>query len=228
MKNPIICAIDTTETEKAKSLAQSVSPSVGMIKLGLEFFCSNGTEGVKEVQKSGLPVFLDLKFYDIPNTVAGALKGIANLNCAMTTIHLLSGSDVLKKAVDTVKIFKNPPLLIGVTVLTSIDDVTELGFEHSISDEVFKLTELAVKCGLDGIVCSAHEIKRVKYNFGNSLKLVVPGIRPENSSNDDQKRVKTPKDAIKDGADYLVIGRPITQSDNPAKTSEEILNSIKS
>lgn len=208
-------------------MARQVKPYVGMIKLGLEFFCSNGIEGVKEVEKVGLPIFLDLKFYDIPNTVAGALKGISKLNCELTTIHLLSGSDVLKKAVETVKQFNPRPRLTGVTVLTSIDDIAELGFKNSVNDEVFKLVELAVKSGIDCVVCSPFEIERIKKNFGHSIKVVVPGIRPANSDNNDQKRVMTPKQAIDLGADYLVIGRPITQAENPAQAAKEILESIK-
>lgn len=226
MQNPIICAIDTVEIEEAKRLIQQIKPYVGMVKLGMEFFYRNGISGVEEIKKCSLPIFLDLKFYDIPNTVAGAIRGISELEVAITTIHTLAGSDVLQKAAEEIKISSKNTMLAGVTILTSIDDIKEIGIEKDIKPQVVSLAKLAQKSGLDAIVCSPEEISILKEFFGNSLKIITPGIRLKTDDAGDQKRIMTPKQAIDEGADYIVVGRPITKSDNPSAAAKEIYDSL--
>lgn len=225
-KNPIICAVDTDDTEKAISLINSVKSSVGAFKLGLEFFCSHGPAGVEKIKETGIDIFLDLKLHDIPNTVAKSIRQVSKLNCFMTTIHTLGGSDVMKAARYEIEECENKPLLIGVTILTSHMDVAELGIDSTIREEVLRLAELAAKNKLDGIVCSPHEVEEIKKNFGKDLKLVVPGIRSDSDKKNDQARTLSAKDALKLGADYLVIGRPITMAENPPQAAKNILNSI--
>lgn len=229
-KNPIICAIDTPEMPKAKRLAASLKDTVGALKLGLEFFVANGPKGVKEIAKdSGLPIFLDLKFHDIPNTVIGAVSSAAGLGCFMMTVHSSGGSDMLRAAAEAAGKFTNKrPLIIGVTVLTSMDseDLNEIGLNNTVEEQVINLAEIAKNCGLDGIVCSAHEISRIRKQFGQNFKIIVPGIRPASSEFGDQKRVMTPKEAIDAGADYIVIGRPITEAKDPRKAAQDIFSSL--
>ena len=225
-QNSIICAIDTIEINQAVKLANEVTPYVVMIKLGLEFFYRNGISGVEEIKKCGLPIFLDLKLHDIPNTVAGALKAVEPLGLDIITIHTLAGGGVLKKAVETINSLKKTPLLAGVTILTSIDDISEIGINLAIRDEILKLTELAINSGLNAVVCSPQEIKPIRKNFGSKIKIITPGIRLSNAIMDDQKRVMTPKQAIAEGADYLVIGRPITSAPSPAKAAKKIFESL--
>jgi orotidine-5'-phosphate decarboxylase len=226
MKNPIICAVDVNTKQNALSLINSLSDNVGAYKLGLEFFSSNGPDAVKDFTDKGLKIFLDLKFHDIPNTVAKAIEQICKLNCFMTTIHCLGGLDMMKAAKKASENYEYKPLIIGVTILTSHNQITELGIENKISDQVLKLTELAVKSGIDGVVCSPHEIGLIRKNFGNDLKLVVPGIRSASDNKNDQSRTLSAKEALSAGADYLVIGRPITAAENPPLAAKNILNSI--
>lgn len=228
MTNPIICAIDTPDLEQAKNLATDIKENIGAAKLGLEFFCRNGANGVREIADLDLPIFLDLKFHDIPNTVEKAIKSISNLNCLMTTIHMLNGRETIKKCVELRQNNTHgTPMIMGVTILTSHNDIKQLGMHREINDQVLFLAEMAAEEGLDGIVCSPHEIEAIKSRFGDQLKLVCPGIRPEGSNSDDQKRIMTPKQAVNLGANYIVIGRPITASENPKKTSGKILDSLK-
>jgi orotidine-5'-phosphate decarboxylase len=227
INNPIICAFDTDKFQQAEDFALKIKDDIGFIKLGLEFFCSNGPEKVKYIQDKYLPVFLDLKLHDIPNTVAKSLAAILrNISPAMTTLHLLNGSETIAKAVEVKKDLGSKSMLLGVTILTSHNDISDIGIDRKIADQVLFLAEIAAKNNLDGIVCSPQEISLIKDNFGDDLKLVVPGIRPENSSQGDQKRIATPKQALDLGADYIVIGRPITESDNPKATCKDILASI--
>jgi len=225
-KNPIICAIDTHDIDKANALINSVKPSIGAVKLGLEFFISQGRQGVRKIAENDVDIFLDLKLHDIPNTVNKAVKEVAKLNCWMTTIHTLGGTDVMKAARTAVEESEKKPLLIGVTILTSHIDIAEVGIDYGIRDEVLRLTELAIKSGLDGIVCSPHEIAEIRKNFGKELKLVVPGIRSATDKKDDQARIMSASEALKLGADYLVIGRPITAAENPPLAAESILKSV--
>ena len=232
--NPIICAIDTTDLGKARQLTTQLANEVGAFKLGLEFFTTHGKAGVQMVASETAPVFLDLKFHDIPNTVAGAVRGVAGVDAFMLTVHTQGGYMMMKAAADTANeraasMGKKRPLVIGVTVLTSMDDkdLTDIGVTHSLADQVKKLALLAQQAGLDGVVCSPHEIALLRMECGKDFKLIVPGIRPAGSATDDQKRTMTPHEAIQLGADYLVIGRPITEAADPVQAAKDILKSLR-
>lgn len=233
--NPIICALDTTDTSHARTVANKVRHHVGAIKLGLEFFTANGSAGVRKLAAEHMPVFLDLKFHDIPNTVASAIRATAGINTFMMTVHTAGGRTMLQAAIDASmevaeQTGKERPLIIGVTVLTSLDqaDLNMVGIRAELHDQVRRLADLAQSCRLDGVVCSPYEITLLREHCGEEFKLVVPGIRPPDSSNDDQKRVMTPQEALRRGADYLVIGRPITQAKHPAQAAQAILDSLES
>ncbi len=234
MKNPIICALDTTDIEVADRLIKALRGSIGVVKLGLEFFTANGASGVRTLAHHNIPVFLDLKFHDIPNTVAKAIRATAGIDSFMMTVHTSGGRAMLQAAIDAsmevaTLTGKERPLIIGVTVLTSLDqaDLTMVGIRDNLNDEVARLADLAQSCRLDGVVCSPYEITRLRKQCGNEFVLVVPGIRSDINAKDDQKRTLTPAEAIKKGADYLVIGRPITQAPHPEKAAREIFNSLK-
>lgn len=225
--NPIICAIDTTDVAAAKSMVQAVRASVGAIKLGLEFFTANGAAGAASVV-SDTPLFLDLKFHDIPNTVAGAIRATKNINAFMMTVHTQGGKAMMQAAAKAAKDLPHQPMIIGVTILTSMTqaDLEDIGLKNSVAEQVKKLASLAQESGLDGVVCSPHEIEIIRATCGKDFKLIVPGIRPEGTAHGDQKRVMTPKEALSKGADYLVIGRPITEAENPALAARNILASL--
>ena len=229
----IFVALDTPDINHALSLAKSLKGLVGGIKLGKEFFTACGPEGAKAISALGLPIFLDLKYHDIPNTVAGAVRSASLLNPFMLNVHASGGRDMMvaaaKAAIDAALENGNkPPLVIGVTVLTSMnrDDLIEVGIDAEPIEQVTRLARLAKDSGLDGVVCSAKEVVALRGNIGPDFKLVVPGIRPEWASKDDQKRVVTPSDAIDLGADYLVIGRPITAAENPADAAKRIADEL--
>lgn len=223
--NPIICALDTQDLNKAISLANALRDKIGMVKLGLEFFAAHGPSGVREVAKCNVPIFLDLKLYDIPNTVARTVEAIKALDVEMLTLHISGGTKMLKEALSVVQGKKIK--LIGITVLTSMinEDLSELGVARETKSQVILLAKLAKKIGLHGIVCSALEAQEVHQECGKDFKIITPGIRM-NRGHDDQKRTATPKEAINSGADYIVIGRPITKSGNPASSAELILKSL--
>ncbi|WP_349968320.1 orotidine-5'-phosphate decarboxylase [Wolbachia endosymbiont of Armadillidium arcangelii] len=220
--NPIICALDTQDLNKAISLANALRDKVGMVKLGLEFFAAHGLSGVGEVAKCNVPIFLDLKLHDIPNTVARTIEAIKILDVEMLTLHISGGTKMLKEALSVVQGKKIK--LIGVTVLTSMgnEDLSELGVARETKSQVILLAKLAKKIGLHGIVCSALEAQEVRQGCGKDFKIITPGIRID-SGHDDQKRTATPKEAINSGADYIVIGRPITKT---ASNAELILKSL--
>lgn len=228
--SPVFCAIDRADLSGALLLAKSFSnQAVGGLKLGLEFVTANGPSGVKSIVDLGLPVFLDLKFHDIPNTVAGAVRAAAGLGVSMLTLHLQGGPAMLWAAADAIKdLGDQRPLLLGVSVLTSMDDkdLAAVGVEGSTEAQVLRLAGLAKKTGMDGMICSPREIEPLRNAFGDSLKLVVPGIRPAGCSAGDQKRTLTPGEAIKAGADYLVIGRPITGAGRPRAAAQAIKDEI--
>ncbi|QOD38219.1 orotidine-5'-phosphate decarboxylase [Candidatus Wolbachia massiliensis] len=223
--NPIICALDTQNLNEALSLANTLRNKVGMIKLGLEFFAAHGLSGVKEVAKCNVPIFLDLKLHDIPTTVAKTVAAIKALNVEILTLHISGGAKTLEEALNVVQGTKMK--LIGVTVLTSMsnEDLNELGIVKEVKSQVILLAKLAKKIGLHGIVCSALEAQEVRQECGKDFTIITPGIRVD-SGHDDQKRTATPKEAINSGADYIVIGRPITKSDDPASSAELILKSL--
>lgn len=234
MKNPVICALDTTDVDESDSLIRLLREDIGAIKLGLEFFTANGARGVRKLANHNVPVFLDLKFHDIPNTVAKAIKATAGINTFMMTVHTSGGRAMLQAAIDaSMQVAyltgKDRPLIIGVTVLTSLDqaDLNMVGIKDNLNDQVARLADLAQSCRLDGVVCSPYEITALRKQCGNDFTLVVPGIRPEGSAADDQKRTLTPAEALQKGADYLVIGRPITQAADPHAAAKAIYESLK-
>lgn len=232
-QNPIICAIDTVDADEAYQVAEAVRPSVGAVKLGLEFFTANGAAGVSAINKLGIPVFLDLKFHDIPNTVSRAIAATAGMNMFMMTVHTSGGRAMLRAAIEASDSLsqitgKERPLIIGVTLLTSLDqdDVSMLGYRDNLNDQVLRLADLAQSAGLDGVVCSAYEIAMLRRHCGPDFTLVVPGIRLETDRADDQKRVVAPKEAVERGADFLVIGRPITAARNPGEAARMIASQL--
>lgn len=233
--NPIICAVDTPDIQQAEELAIALSGQVGALKLGLEFFTAHGAAGVSIVSAHKVPIFLDLKFHDIPNTVAGAIRATAGTNAFMMTVHAAGGKDMLRAAVDaSMEVAaitgKERPLIVGVTVLTSLDqsDMELIGVEGKVLDQAKRLADLALKSRLDGIVCSPLEIAALRAHCGPDFKLVVPGIRPAGSAAADQKRIMTPKEAMAAGADWMVIGRPITEAPAPKLAAQAITNSLTS
>ena len=225
----IFVALDTTDLTKALDLANALSGHVGGIKLGKEFFTACGPEGVQAVTNCGMLVFLDLKFHDIPNTVAAAIKASLLFSPYMVNVHACGGEMMMRAAAQSAgEAGEDRPLVLGVTVLTSMDesDLKGTGIESSVSDQVLRLASLSQFSGLDGVVCSAREVEDLREHLGESFKLVVPGIRPEWAQSNDQKRIVTPAAAVAIGADYLVIGRPITQSNNPVEAADKIAAEI--
>lgn len=227
--NPIFCALDTTEVARASSLAKGLKGAVGGLKIGMEFFNAHGPAGYAEVAKAGLPIFLDLKLHDIPNTVAGGIRAVLPLKPAIVNVHAAGGLAMMRAAAEAAQeAGEARPLIIAVTMLTSLDasDLTDTGVTGSPADHVLRLAHLAAKAGLDGIVCSAHEIERLRRELDPAFKLIVPGIRPVGSDIGDQKRIMTPPEALSLGADVLVIGRPITGATNPHEAAAAIMASL--
>ena len=232
-KNPIIVALDVPSAESALKLAELVAPAVGAFKIGKELFVSAGPDIVKKIRATGAAVFLDLKFHDIPNTVAKAVASAVRLDVQMLTVHSSGGSEMMraaeKSAQDTARALDRPgPLVLGVTVLTSMDGsaLAEIGCETKVGDQVERLASLAVKSGLRGLVCSPLEIADLRKILPGHIQLVTPGIRTGAEKADDQKRTLTPLEAIQAGATWLVIGRPIYAAENPRAAAEKILASL--
>jgi len=225
----IYVALDCQTQNEADQLVSKLSSGQVGLKVGKELFTSIGPEWVRKQVEQGFSVFLDLKFHDIPNTVAKAVTSAAKIGVDIVNVHASGGSEMMKAAKDALEPFDNPPLLIAVTVLTSMSDadLADIGIQMPAEQQVLNLAKLAHKAGLDGVVCSAQEARMLKSVLGESFKLVTPGIRPANSATDDQKRVMTPKEAVLAGVDYMVIGRPITRSESPTETVAEILASIR-
>lgn len=225
--NPVFCAVDRPDLEGAVAMANELKDTVGGIKLGLEFFTACGPAGVEAVAAIGVPIFLDLKLHDIPNTVAGAVRSLSRLPLAMLTIHCSGGSAMMQAAVEAAEAAASPPMLLGVTVLTSLDDddLAAQGITGGTGDQALRLAGLAQNAGCRAVVCSPQEIAAMRRNFGDTLKLVVPGIRPFASS-DDQKRTTDPAAALRAGADYLVIGRPITAAADPIGAARQIAEQL--
>ena len=226
MENKIIIPLDLDYKEALK-LAKLLDPKICRMKIGNQLFTSSGPKVVKELHQLGFDVFLDLKFHDIPNTVHEAVKSAADLGVWMVNVHASGGKQMLEASRKALQQFSNPPLLIAVTVLTSLSQefLSEIGLDD-LDDQVFRLTRMAKESGLDGVVCSASDAESVKKEFGEEFLTVTPGIRPSGSSLDDQSRVSTPSEAIASGSDYLVIGRPITGSEDPKKALEAIYKEL--
>lgn len=225
----ILCALDTPDLERATALATSLKGEVAGLKLGLEFFTRLGPEGYLAVAAGGAPIFLDLKLHDIPHTVAGAVRSLVALRPFMLTVHAQGGEAMMRAAKEAAfeaagEAGIEPPLVIGVTVLTSLDtsDLHAIGVPSGPEGQVARLAGLARRAGLDGVVCSPREITTLRKSCGENFMLVVPGIRPEGSERDDQKRVLSPRQAVDAGADFLVIGRPITKAPDPHEAILEI------
>ncbi|MAM94439.1 orotidine-5'-phosphate decarboxylase [Parvibaculum sp.] len=229
LENPVFCALDTTDLGRAETLARSLTGSVGGVKIGMEFFNAHGPAGYRAVAATDLPIFLDLKLHDIPNTVAGGIRAVLPLRPAIVNVHTAGGGAMMRAAADAAKeAGESRPLVIGVTMLTSLDasDLRDTGVSDSPSDHVRRLAGLAASSGLDGVVCSAHEIEVLRRDLDKDFKLIVPGIRPAGSDVGDQKRIMTPVEALTLGADLLVIGRPITSANDPRAAAEEIGRSL--
>ena len=226
--NPVFVAIDTPDLEYALSLAEQVRSHVGGLKLGLEFLSANGPDSIKMFGKFGLPLFADVKFHDIPNTVAGAVRAIATQGIALVNVHAGGGAAMMKAALEAARAVNPATRVIAVTVLTSLgdDDLAAVGQVPPAADQVQRLATLTRQCGLDGVVCSAHEIARLRTALGPDFLLVVPGIRPAGSAVGDQRRVMGPAEALRAGADILVIGRPITTAPDPAIAARDIAQSL--
>lgn len=224
MSNPVYVAIDTPLLDEALELVRKVKAHVGGVKLGLEFFCANGHHGVHEVQKLGLPIFLDLKLHDIPNTVAKAMQAINTLEPAIVTIHASGGRAMME---DAKAAAGSHTKVVGVTVLTSLDDhdLSRVGIADDPHTQVERLAALAQEAGLDGIVCSGQEVKSARKAWKDGF-FVVPGLRPAGASTADQKRIVTPRQARDDGASVLVIGRPITKAEDPDAAARAIVGTL--
>lgn len=224
----IVVAVDRMRLEDAHGDVAKLKARAGVIKLGLEFFVANGPQGVRAVA-GPTPLFLDLKLHDIPNTVAGGVRSACQVSPKFITIHAAGGEAMMRAAADAAKAAgSSRPLLLAITVLTSLDDrdLDTVGQRGPVAEQAKRLAVLAKKSGLDGVVCSAHETAALRTECGKDFLLVVPGIRPSWATSNDQKRVVTPVEAVRRGADYLVIGRPITQADDPASALERIAAEI--
>ena len=235
-KDRVIVALDVDSVGLARELVAGLGDSVGAFKIGLQLFTAAGPDFVREVTRAGHRAFLDLKFHDIPNTVANAAIEAARMGVWMLNVHALGGRRMMQRTVDAVAETCGRenlvrPKIIAVTVLTSSDanELREVGIEREVPDEVLNLARLTAKCGLDGVVASALEAGSIKQAVGSDQFLVVtPGIRKTSGTNDDQKRVMTPAEAVSNGSDYLVIGRPITKAIDKVAAIESIVNEIQS
>ncbi len=227
--SPIIVALDFPNEKEALALVEQLEPGRCRLKVGKELFTRSGPEFVKKLVKQNFDVFLDLKFHDIPNTVARACQAGADLGVWMINVHAMGGRKMMEAARDALPVNTSNPKLIAVTVLTSMgaDDLKEIGLTNSPAEQVKHLATLTNDCGLDGVVCSPQEIALLREDLDSSFELITPGIRPEWSVTGDQKRIMTPAEAVKAGSNYLVIGRPITQAEQPMQALEKIEKELK-
>ena len=225
----LIVALDVSTAAAAQKIVQAVGDSVSTFKIGKQLFTAEGPEVVRELVRAGRQVFLDLKFHDIPNTVAAAVKSAAALNVAMLTVHASGGAKMLRAAADAAKSAKKPPLVLAVTVLTSLgdQDLQEIGVSGRTTDQVLRLAELARNSGCMGVVASPQEVRQLRAMLGTGFAIVTPGVRPAGSDAGDQARVATPAEAIRNGASHLVVGRPITEAKDPGKAAAAILKEIE-
>jgi orotidine-5'-phosphate decarboxylase len=222
----LIAAIDTADPSRAVDLIRAVAPHCGLVKLGLEFFLRNGPAGLAAAAET--PVFLDLKLHDIPNTVAGAVRSLLPLGAKMLTVHAAGGAAMITAAREAAGAADSRPLILAVTVLTSLDAaaLSETGVAGGVTQQVLRLARLALNAGADGLVCAAHEVPPLRDAFGAAPILVVPGIRPAGNAAGDQARVMTPEFAISAGASFIVVGRPITGAANPGQAAADIAGAI--
>ena len=227
--SPIIVALDFSTLDEALALADRLDPGMCRVKVGKELFTTAGPSAVNALTARGFEVFLDLKYHDIPNTVAGACAAAADLGCWMVNVHASGGRQMLEQAASTLAKRSESPLLIAVTVLTSLDDeaLTEVGIAEQPAPQVERLSRLAADCGLDGVVCSPLEIALVRKSTPSGFLMVTPGVRPAGASKGDQVRIATPGAALAAGSSYLVIGRPITQAEHPEIALTQIIESCE-
>ena len=225
----LIVALDFPNPEQALAFVKLLSHGSCKLKIGFELFVAAGPDFVRKLVDMGFDVFLDLKFHDIPNTVAAACKSAVDLGVWMINVHASGGKKMLVAAVDSLKDKDNAPLLIAVSVLTSMDSngLSEIGLDVSVERQVLNLSMLSKECGLDGVVCSAQEASMLRSRMGGKFMLVTPGIRPKGSDQGDQSRIMTPEAAVMAGSNYLVIGRPITQASDPLSVIESINYSLQ-
>jgi len=225
----IIVALDYDTARETYTLVDQLKPTMCRLKIGKQLFTREGPDLVRQLITKGYDVFLDLKFHDIPNTVAKACAAAAELGVWMVNVHAQGGPAMMQAASEAIANSVHKPLLIGVTILTSMshDDLRAIGLQGSAEENVMRLAKLAQDSGLDGVVCSPMEVLALRDRLNPNFKLVTPGIRPAGSSKDDQKRVMTPKTALAAGSNYIVIGRPITQAKHPLAALQSILNEIK-
>lgn len=231
MSDPkIIVALDFQNAKTAINFAGQLNPQMCRLKVGKELFTAAGPQLVEALQQQNFEVFLDLKFHDIPNTTAKACQAASNLGVWMVNVHASGGLEMMQAAREAVAKNTHKPILIAVTVLTSMSEhaLQKIGVQTPLQQHVLNLATLTKEAGLDGVVCSAQEAALLKENLGQDFCLVTPGIRPKNAAKDDQTRIVTPQDALKLGAHYLVIGRPITQAENPLKALEDIFQECAS
>jgi orotidine-5'-phosphate decarboxylase len=224
MNNPVIVALDYPDAASAMALAERLSPSLCRLKVGKELFTRAGPALVDRLQGLGFEIFLDLKFHDIPNTVAGAVRAAADLGVWMVNVHASGGARMMESAREAVETAAHRPLLIGVTVLTSMsdDDLASMGYRETAHQRVLRLADMVQDSGLDGVVCSAQEATELRAAHGQAFCLVTPGIRFAGDDAGDQRRVVTPADAMQRGSTYLVIGRSITGADDPLAALERV------
>ncbi|AWX13731.1 orotidine-5'-phosphate decarboxylase [Mergibacter septicus] len=230
MDTKVIVALDYETEQEAMQLVDQLDPSQCRLKVGKEMFTTLGTQFVKQLQARTFDVFLDLKFYDIPNTVARAIRSAADLGVWMVDMHASGGLRMMEEAKKILEPYgKDAPILIAITVLTSMEeaDLLQVGINNSPMEHVIRLARLSHRAGLDGVVCSPQEVEVLREHCGKDFKLVTPGIRPQGYQLGDQRRVMTPLEAVQAGADYLVIGRPITQAADPVTVLAEINQSLK-
>ena len=228
-RDRLIIALDVPNAAEAQKLVQSIGDTASIYKIGKQLFTAEGPSLVRELVSSGRKVFLDLKYHDIPNTVASAVRSAADLNVAMLTVHASGGSKMLRAAAEAAAQSASKPLVLAVTVLTSMadEDLHEIGITGSAQEQVLKLAKLAQKAAVGGLVASPSELKALRQAIGQEMKIVTPGVRPAGSDKGDQARVATPAEAIGDGADYIVVGRPITAAPDPAAAAKAILAEIQ-
>ena len=222
LRGKIIVALDVSTKEAALTLVRQLSPHLGLFKIGLQLYTAAGPEVVRAVKDEGGRIFLDLKMHDIPNTIGRTIESASSLGVEMLTLHLSGGRRMVEAAV---RAASADLLLLGVTVLTSSDEETlrEIGVAGGLEEQVIRLAQLGADCGVRGLVASAHELAPLRAALGNRVTIVTPGIRPANSSPNDQRRAMSPGDALRRGADYLVIGRPIIAAADPRRALEEIV-----
>jgi orotidine-5'-phosphate decarboxylase len=228
-RDRIIVPLDVASLDAARRMVDILSEEVSFFKIGSELFTAAGPDAVRAVRDAGCRVFLDLKYYDIPNTVAGAVKSAVSLSVDMLNLHILGGREMMDRAVAAARESASPPILLGVTVLTSYDEARwrETGFSLPVTDAVLDLAGRAKEAGLNGVVCSPREVAELRRRTGNGFVLVTPGVRPSWAKTDDQKRIMTPVEAVAAGADYLVIGRPITASPDPREAARRVVEDLE-